>query len=75
MFDLTTASVVYCLCVAVVFVGLWLWYDRRDHRSFEHERRKTTFHCIRCDALYTAARGAELSRCPQCGHENARLKF
>lgn len=75
MFDLTTTSVIYCLIVAAVFVGLWLWYDRRDHRSFEVDRRKTTFHCIRCDALYTALRGTELCRCPRCGHENARLRF
>ena len=44
MFDLTTATVIYCVIVAVVFGGVWLWYDRRDHREFERERRKTTFH-------------------------------
>jgi hypothetical protein len=75
MLDLTTATVVYCFIVAVVFVGIWLWYDRRDHRRFGAERRKTTFHCIRCDALYTAPAGTEVFRCPKCGHENARLKF
>jgi hypothetical protein len=75
MFDLTTAVVVYCLLVAGVFLGLWLYYDRREHRRFELERRKTTFHCIRCDMLYTAGAGAELCPCPRCGHENSRLKF
>jgi hypothetical protein len=75
MFDLTTAVVIYCVLVAAVFVVMWLWYDRRDHRRFELERRKTTFHCIRCDALYTAPTGVELCRCPRCGHENARLRF
>ena len=75
MFDLTTAAVLYCVIVAVAFIGLWLWYDRRDHLRFERERRKTTFHCIRCDALYSAPSGTELAKCPKCGHENARLKF
>ena len=75
MLDLSTAVILYCFIVATVFVGLWLWYDRRDHRRFETERRKTTFHCIRCDTLYTASAGTELCRCPKCGHENARLKF
>ena len=75
MFDLTTAAVLYCVIVAVVIIGLWLWYDRRDHRHFEAERRKTTFHCIRCDALYSAPAATELCRCPKCGHANARLKF
>ncbi len=75
MFDLTVATVVYGLLVAALFLGLWLYYDRRDHRRFERERRKTTFHCIRCDHLYTARASVELSPCPRCGHENARLKF
>jgi len=75
MFDLTVATTIYCLLVATVFLGLWLWYDRRDHHTFESERRRTTFHCIRCDQLYTAPIGAELANCPRCGHENTRLKF
>jgi uncharacterized paraquat-inducible protein A len=75
MFDFTTAAVIYCTLVAIVFLGLWLWNDRRDHRTFEQERRKTTFHCIRCDQLYTEVIGTELARCPRCGHENTRLKF
>ncbi len=75
MFDFTTATVIYCLLVAGVFLGVWTYYDRRDHRRFELERRKTTFHCIRCDTIYTAPGQTELSRCPKCGHENTRLRF
>jgi Zn finger protein HypA/HybF involved in hydrogenase expression len=59
----------------VAFVGLWLWYDRRDHRRFERERRKTAFHCIRCDMLYAAPRSTDVRPCPRCGHENVRLRF
>ena len=75
MFDLTTVVLIYCGFVAVVFLGLWFYYDRRDHRRFERERRKTVFHCIRCDALYTAPAGTEQQKCPKCGHENVRLRF
>lgn len=75
MLDLTTATVSYCIVVAGLFVGLWLWYDRRDHRRFDLERRKNTFHCIRCDALYTGSAGGDLAKCPQCGHDNARVRF
>ncbi len=75
MLSLPAAAVIYCTLVAVVFLVLWLWYDRRDHARFEGQRRKTTFHCIRCDRLYTAPGGAELCPCPRCGHENARLRF
>lgn len=75
MFDLPVAAVLYCAIIAIVFVGLWLWYDRRDHQRFEAERRRGAFHCIRCDRLYAAPAGTAVSPCPRCGHENARLKF
>jgi primosomal protein N' len=75
MFEFSTAAVAYCACVSTAFLVLWLFYDRRDHVRFDLERRKTTFHCIRCDRLYTAPEGTELCKCPRCGHENARLRF
>jgi uncharacterized paraquat-inducible protein A len=75
MFDLTTGAVIFCVLLAVGFLALWLYYDRREHHRFERERRKTTFHCIRCDQLYTAKTGVELAKCPRCGHDNTRLKF
>lgn len=75
MFDFPAAVVAYCVLIGLVLLGLWLWYDRRDHLTFERERRKTAFHCIRCDELYTGPAGAGLCRCPRCGHENMRLRF
>jgi rRNA maturation endonuclease Nob1 len=75
MLELPIAAVIYCALVAAVFLGLWFYYDRREHARFEVQRRKTTFHCIRCDQLYPAPAGTELCVCPRCGHENARLKF
>jgi uncharacterized paraquat-inducible protein A len=75
MFELSTGIVVYCTLIGLVFLVLWFGYDRRDHLRFERERRRVTFHCIRCDALYSAPKGTELSSCPKCGHENARLRF
>ncbi len=75
MFPLPIAAAVYCALVGIIVLALWLYYDRRDHERFERERRKTTFHCIRCDRLYTASVGTELCRCPRCNHENSRLRF
>jgi len=75
MFELPVAATIYSVLVGAVFLSLWLYYDRRDHRRFEGERRKATFHCIRCDCVYTAPPGHELRTCPRCGHENARLRF
>ena len=64
-----------CVIVAVVFLVLWLYYDHRDHKRFEQERRRSTFHCIRCDQLYSGESGAQLAKCPNCGYENSRLRF
>ena len=75
MFELRTAGAIFCSVVGLAFIGLWLYYDRRDHESFERERRMITFHCIRCGRLYTAPGASELCRCPRCGHENTRLRF
>jgi hypothetical protein len=75
MFDLTTGAVLFCVVAGLFFLCLWLYYDRRDHRLFEGERRKITFHCLRCDALYAARAGTQSCACPKCGHMNNRLKF
>ena len=75
MFDLTTATVVYCLGLAAFFLGLWIFYDRRDHARFEAEKRKTIFHCVRCDEVYSERGRVAVAVCPRCGHENGRLRF
>ena len=43
MFEFSTAAAAYCVLVAVAFLSLWLFYDRRDHLRFDRER-------IDCDA-------------------------
>jgi DNA-directed RNA polymerase subunit RPC12/RpoP len=75
VFEIPFAATVTCALVGVAFLALWLYYDRREHAWFERERRKTTFHCIRCDRLYAAPAETELCRCPRCGHQNMRLRF
>ncbi len=67
--------IVYGLLVLGVIGFLWVYYDRRDRAFYDVERRKITFHCIRCDHLYTEKQGIETSACPKCGHQNVRLKF
>ena len=73
--DLTFGVVVYCFLALGFFFGVWIYYDRRDHALFEAERRKATFHCVRCSRLYTTKTGAETAPCPRCGSTNVRLKF
>lgn len=73
--DYAMEILAYGLLVVGVFGFLWIYYDRRDHIFHDAERRKITFHCIRCDCLYTGKSGTELMACPKCGHTNTRLKF
>ena len=40
--DLPTGVLVYTIAVGAAFLGLWMYYDRRDHRRFEQERRGKT---------------------------------
>jgi hypothetical protein len=73
--DFTLDVVLYGLLVIGVFGVMWIYYDRRDRTLYDAQRRKITFHCIRCDHLYTEKAGIETSPCPKCGHVNVRLKF
>jgi DNA-directed RNA polymerase subunit RPC12/RpoP len=71
----TIDVLVYGLLLLGTFGFLWVYYDRRDREFYDQSRRKVTFHCIRCDQLYTQPPGAETAPCPKCGHQNVRLKF
>ena len=73
--DFTLDVVLYGLLVLGMFGFLWTYYDRRDRAFYDAERRKITFHCIRCDHLYTEKAGTDTAPCPQCSHPNTRLKF
>lgn len=73
--DFTLHALLYGFVVLAPFAMLWVYYDRRDRTLYDAERRKITFHCIRCDHLYTEKAGAETAVCPRCGHTNVRLKF
>jgi len=75
MVELRTAGLLYCLIVGAIFVGLWLYYDRRERVRYKAEARKWTFHCIRCDNLYSSNNLSGSVACPKCGHSNARLRF
>jgi hypothetical protein len=73
--DLSLATALYVGLGALAIAILWFWGDRRDRQFYDQTRRRTTFHCIKCDRVYTSAESREVCRCPACGHENARLKF
>ena len=73
--DFTLDVVLYGLLVLGVFGFMWVYYDRRDRAFYDRQRRKITFHCIRCDHLYTQKVDTDTAPCPKCSHPNTRLKF
>jgi uncharacterized paraquat-inducible protein A len=73
--DFVAASLAYCFLVAGLFLGLGIYYDRRDHARFEAERRQASFHCARCGHLYAPKGETDRSNCPRCAQENSRLSF
>ena len=75
MIDITTAALVFSVGSGLFFLGLWLYYDRRDHRLFERERRRTIYHCVRCSHLYSQKGEGEDCACPRCAHVNTRLRY
>jgi len=76
MFPSLTYPVIFYGLLVIGLIGfLWVYYDRRDRSFYDAQRRKITFHCIRCDHLYLEKVGAQTAPCPKCGHVNTRLKF
>ena len=73
--DLSFAAILYVVTGLLLIAVLWGYYDRRDRRFYDETRRKTTFHCVKCDQVYSGTGRLETSPCPRCGHENARLHF
>lgn len=73
--SLEVGAMVYTLCAYGAVFVLWFLSDMRDRALYDSERRKGTFHCIRCDHLYAARAGTETCPCPRCQFRNTRLQF
>lgn len=73
--SLTTPAALYIWSAVLVVLALYLYYDHRNGRRFARNRRKSAYHCVKCDHLYAANRDDALHPCPRCGHPNGRLKY
>ena len=67
------AAVVSAL-LGVFALAAWV-LSRRQRVAYERLARTATFHCMRCDSVYTASSQVQSQPCPKCGYKNARLKF
>lgn len=73
--EITFGVVLYPLIGVLLIAGLWWFYDRRDRKFYDRTRRRTTFHCLKCQHVYTSTDRHEIDECPRCRHPNARLHF
>ena len=73
--SLSVGALIYTLCACGLVFGLSFYYDMRDRKLYEAQRRQSIFHCIRCDKLYGARAGTDACECPRCGFKNGRLTF
>lgn len=71
--SLEIATCIYSFLVASVFVGIWVYYDRRDHAHFEAERILVSFHCAECGRIYTHNVTKTKAVCPSCNRENTHI--
>ncbi len=73
--SISVGALIYTFSACALILILWLVYDLRDRGLYDSERRKSIFHCIRCDKLYAVRAGTETCPCPRCAFRNARLRF
>ena len=74
-FDFSSVVVLLVGVGLALLTGLWLYYDHRDRLFYDRTRRRTTYHCLKCNQVYTAESQTGLAPCPRCGHPNPRLHF
>ncbi len=67
------AAVVSAL-LGVFALAAWV-LSRRQRVAYERLARTATFHCMRCDSVYTADADSDLQPCPKCGYKNTKLRF
>jgi rubrerythrin len=70
----TFFAAVFVTAVAVIF-GAWFWDERRRATFYDLRAIKTSFHCVKCSALYLVNGRPASAPCPHCGFQNGRLQF
>ncbi|NBV38832.1 hypothetical protein EBR11_06845 [bacterium] len=73
--DISVFLALITAIVAIGFICLQAWYDRRDALLSDHRRLSSVFSCTRCALTYVRPRRREEAPCPRCGWNNVRLKF
>ena len=74
-FDFTSFVVLPVGVAVALLLGLWVYYDRRDRSFYDRTRCRTTYHCLKCNRVYTAQPQAGPVPCPNCRHPNPQLHF
>ncbi len=73
-----TISVLFAAVISIamlVFFASSAAASLRRRKFYELLTRTETFHCLKCDSVYTAVAGLDFQPCPKCGYKNSKLKF
>jgi hypothetical protein len=73
--DFSSFIVAYLFLGLSLFMGLALFYDRRDRATDAARQARSARHCARCGHLYSARSPEGEAPCPRCGLPNQRLRF
>ncbi|MBP3525209.1 MAG: hydrogenase nickel incorporation protein HypA [Opitutales bacterium] len=66
----------FAVTVALVAAGAGAWIHTIGRKHIrERLAKSSTFHCLRCDSVYTSSESDLTAVCPKCGYKNTKLKF
>ncbi len=71
-----SAFFAFAITAALVAAGAGAWIHTRSRKhTKELLAKSSTFHCLRCDCVYTSSASDLTAVCPKCGYKNTKLKF
>jgi len=75
--ELTIASYfAIIIMIALVSVGVIAWIrERKELSNYKSLTKMRVYHCIKCNAVYTALPLEKTIECPICKNHNSNLRF
>ena len=68
--------VAFLIMAALAFAGVCaIALVVRRTREGERRLKTSTFHCLKCDSVYTSQAENLTAACPNCGYKNTKLRF
>jgi hypothetical protein len=72
--DLSVLVLVYLFATVVALFSVWVFHEWGRRRRLNQVLRYRV-RCTICASIFEDKTGGEVTRCPQCGSLNQRVKF